>query len=77
MVVARDDGLVETRKVPPRPTITAAASRRRWRGLVAEYDTTPDRIVGIVHATTVATNAILEYKGARTGLLTTRASATC
>ena len=30
-----------------------------------------NQVIGIVHATTVATNAILEFKGARTGLLTT------
>ena len=32
----------------------------------------PDDLVSVVHATTVATNTILEQKGARTGLITTR-----
>ncbi len=61
MVVARDDCLVETR-CPRRRTITVAASRlRHQKSLVEEFQTTmPDRITGIVHATTVATNAILE-----------------
>ena len=31
----------------------------------------PDAVDGIVHATTVATNTILEFKGAKTALITT------
>ncbi len=32
----------------------------------------PEAVTGVIHATTVATNAVLEGKGARTGLITTR-----
>lgn len=32
----------------------------------------PEQIVGAIHGTTVATNAIIERKGAKTGLLTTK-----
>ncbi len=71
VVVARDDGLVETRKVPSTPDDYSRGIALAIKALVEEFQTTPDRITGIVHATTVATNAILEYKGARTGLLTT------
>jgi len=71
VVVQRDDGLVETRKVPSTPDDYSRGIAQALSALVQEYGTTPDRITGIVHATTVATNAILEYKGARTGLLTT------
>lgn len=71
VVVARDDGLIETRKVPSTPDDYSRGIAVAIKGLVEEFQTTPDRITGIVHATTVATNAILEYKGARTGLLTT------
>ncbi|TWT02897.1 hydantoinase/oxoprolinase family protein [Reyranella sp. CPCC 100927] len=71
VVVARDDGLVETRKVPSTPDDYSRGIALALKALVAEFGTTPDRITGIVHATTVATNAILEHKGARTGLLTT------
>ncbi len=71
VVVARDDGLIETRKVPSTPDDYSRGIAQALKALVEDYQTTPDRITGIVHATTVATNAILEYKGARTGLLTT------
>ena len=39
--------------------------------LLARLGASPDNISEVVHATTVATNAILEGKGARTSLLTT------
>jgi N-methylhydantoinase A len=71
VVVARDDGLIETRKVPSTPDDYSRGIAQALKALIEDYQTTPDRITGIVHATTVATNAILEYKGARTGLLTT------
>lgn len=71
IVVARDDGLIETRKVPSTPDDYSRGIAHALKTLVEEFGTTPDAITGIVHATTVATNAILEYKGARTGLLTT------
>lgn len=71
LVIARDDGLIETRKVPSTPDDYSRGIAQSVRALIDEFGTTPDAITGIVHATTVATNAILEYKGARTGLLTT------
>src|ERR1041384_5184896 len=71
VVGARDDGLIETRKVPSTPDDYSRGIAQALKALVEDYQTTPDRITGIVHATTVATNAILEYKRALTGLLTT------
>ncbi|KRE09943.1 hypothetical protein ASE63_05425 [Bosea sp. Root381] len=71
IVIARDDGLIETRKVPSTPDDYSRGIAEALGRLVADHGSTPDRINGIVHATTVATNAILEYKGACTGLLTT------
>ena len=63
--------MIETRKVPSTPDDYSRGIAVALQGIIAEFGTTPDRIIGIVHATTVATNAILEFKGARTGLLTT------
>lgn len=71
IVIERNDGLIETRKVPSTPDDYSRGIAVALQGVIADFGTTPDRIVGIVHATTVATNAILEFKGARTGLLTT------
>src|SRR5918911_3025244 len=42
------------------------------RSLLAELGLDGSEIVEVIHGTTVATNAILEYRGARTGLLTTK-----
>src|SRR4029079_15903602 len=39
--------------------------------LLAEIGAAPDAIAELLHRTTVASNAILEHKGARTGLITT------
>jgi len=46
-------------------------SRGILAGIVA-LDVTPSEVDTIIHGTTVATNAILERKGARCGLITTR-----
>lgn len=40
--------------------------------LLDEIGAKPDQVVELVHATTVATNTILEGKGARTALITTK-----
>jgi N-methylhydantoinase A len=71
LVIARDDGLIQTRKVPSTSDDYSRGIAVALQTLVTELGTTSDRIAGIVHATTVATNAILEFKGAHTGLLTT------
>ena len=41
-------------------------------GALADEGLTPDRVAIVVHATTLATNALIERTGARTGMLTTR-----
>ena len=40
--------------------------------LLASLDAQPRQITELVHATTIATNTVLEGKGARTALITTR-----
>ena len=52
----------------------------QWRGVLDALDElgiAPDAIRAFVHGTTIATNALLERKGAPTALITTAASATC
>ena len=54
---------------PPPRTITAKASSTGLRALLAEAGTD---VSEVLHGTTVGSNAILEGKGARTALITTR-----
>jgi N-methylhydantoinase A len=75
-LVAVDDAgrstLAKVASTPDDPSIGAMAGLRRLAELlhlsVAELLTRTERIV---HGTTVATNALLEHKGAKVGLLTT------
>jgi N-methylhydantoinase A len=66
-----DRGLTHTGKLPttphaPHEAITAGISR-----LLAETDTRPADVAGIVHGTTLVTNTLLERTGAVVGLLAT------
>ena len=65
IVVVRD-GSMEVYKLPTTPQGPATAVLRGMRELGLGYGT------AIVHGSTVATNALLERKGARTALVTTR-----
>ncbi len=71
MVLMDGEGGVFTVKVPSTPD---DYSRGIAEGLAAELaarEIPADGIAELIHGTTVATNAILEKRGARTGLLTT------
>ncbi len=59
------------RKVLSTPDNYARSVIEALRDLLAEKDSGLDQVQTFVHATTVATNAVLERKGARAGLLTT------
>src|SRR5689334_6125358 len=66
-----DKGVLAVWKVLTSPDAPATAvieslSERMAAGMLA-----PSAIVGVLHATTIATNAILERKGSRTALITT------
>lgn len=65
------DGTLHKRKVPSTPTEYSEAIIQGVNAFCAEHALPAGRISEIVHATTVATNAILERKGARVALLTT------
>ena len=66
IVLIGDDGTVLTQKVPSTPDNYA-------EGIVAGLaPLLPRQISEVVHGTTVATNTILERKGAVTGLITTK-----
>ena len=64
-------GAISTKKVSSTPRDYSQGIDDGIRALLAENDIDPARVSQIVHATTVATNAVLEAKGAVTGLVTT------
>ncbi|SMH31384.1 hydantoinase/oxoprolinase family protein [Mesorhizobium australicum] len=66
-----DAGTVEIRKVASTPDDYSRGIANGLGALIGDLGIDPLAIGGIVHATTVATNTILEFKGALTGLITT------
>lgn len=71
LALVDETGTVEIRKVASTPDDYSKGIANGLKALIEELHLDPKTITGIVHATTVATNTILEYKGARTGLVTT------
>src|SRR6266849_3494102 len=71
VVLVLPDGSMTTRKVPSTPADYSQAILECVTHLLREHLPEGESISEIVHGTTVATNAILEYAGARTALLTT------
>ena len=67
-----DDGAVVSRKVPSTPNDYAAAVIDGIRTVAADAGMAPRVFAEVLHGCTVATNAILEHRGARTALVTTR-----
>jgi N-methylhydantoinase A len=71
VVLLAQDGRVVTRKVPSTPQDYSRGIADGLREIMREVHIAPTEIGGLVHATTVAANIILERKGAVTGLVTT------
>jgi N-methylhydantoinase A len=72
LAVVTADGRLATRKLPSTPANYADAVLAGIEGLLDELGSPPAALEEVLHGCTVATNAILEHKGARTALLTTR-----
>ncbi|HUX87216.1 MAG TPA: hydantoinase/oxoprolinase family protein [Chloroflexota bacterium] len=72
LVVVDASGRVATRKLSTTPDDYLRAICEGILVLLDELSAAPSAVYEIVHGTTVATNAILEQRGAATGLLTTR-----
>jgi N-methylhydantoinase A len=72
IVVIGDDGVIHTKKVSSTPRDYGLAIVAGLQALLASLDAQPRQITELVHATTIATNTVLEGKGARTALITTR-----
>jgi N-methylhydantoinase A len=71
LVFIRPDGRLAKLKVPSTPDDYARAILGGIRAHCAEAGLAAGDVEELVHATTVATNAILERRGARTALVTT------
>ena len=70
-IVLRGNGTVRTLKVSSTPDDYSRAILGAVREIRESFGIEPGSIDAVVHATTVATNTILEHKGAKTALLTT------
>ena len=72
IVLLGDDGTVTTKKVSSSTDDYARAIVEGLQEVFAESALTPEAITEVLHGTTVASNAILERRGARTALITTK-----
>jgi len=71
LVLSGSDGTARACKVLSTTANYADAIIRGMRELLAAAGLEPTAVSEVVHGTTVATNAILEHRGSRTGLITT------
>jgi N-methylhydantoinase A len=71
LVSMSDDGTVTIRKVPSTVEDYSVAIADALPVMFAEREATGREVREVLHATTVATNAILQLSGARTALVTT------
>ena len=70
-IVLRGNGTIQTLKVSSTPDDYSRAILAGIAEIRDSLGVAPSEIRAVVHATTVATNTILEHKGAKTALLTT------
>ncbi len=70
-VLDESSGDILVTKVPSTPSNPALAVINGIRRLIEKKGVTPEKVRFLIHGTTVATNALLEHKGAKTALLTT------
>jgi N-methylhydantoinase A len=72
VILLHDDGRVALRKLPSTPADFAQAVLHGIDCLLSEDENTGATVRTVAHGTTVATNAVLERRGAKTALITTR-----
>jgi N-methylhydantoinase A len=72
LVLVDSAGKVATRKISSTPDNYSRAIVEGVLELIADNGVAAANLTELVHASTIATNAILEFKGARTALITTR-----
>src|SRR5215813_8893078 len=72
VVVHRPGARTRIMKIPSTRKDPSVAVLEALKQMEAEWALPPQEVARFVHGTTVATNAVLERKGARVGLITTR-----
>lgn len=72
IVAQQVDGTVTVRKVLSSPPAYEKAVLDVTRSLLDELGVDAGSVSAVVHGTTVATNTVLEHRGSRTALVTTR-----
>lgn len=71
MLVRDEDGASHRVKTPSTPADPSQGVLVGVKRILEESGASPSEVTSIMHGTTVATNAVLEGKGARVGLITT------
>ncbi|MHA3791904.1 hydantoinase/oxoprolinase family protein [Sphingomonas sp. YL-JM2C] len=72
VVLMASDGSIHTKKLSSTPDDYGRAIVDGLQAILGELGATAGQVEELVHATTVATNTVLEGKGAKTALVTTR-----
>jgi N-methylhydantoinase A/oxoprolinase/acetone carboxylase beta subunit len=72
VVCRKADGELKLVKIPTTRANPSAGVLHAVRHMAREWNIRPEAIARFVHGTTVATNAVLERKGAKIGLITTQ-----
>jgi N-methylhydantoinase A len=72
LILTDGNGHLWAHKVPSSPPHFEEAVLAATRQLLEKVDVAGSSVVEVAHGTTVATNAVLEHRGARTALITTR-----
>ena len=67
-----ESGRTEIHKVPTTPDDPSDGVSAAIHGLCERHTITPTEIDHLLHGTTIATNAILQHDGAKTGMITTK-----
>lgn len=71
LIARLPDGRLAARKVLSTPDDYSRAIAEGLSGLLAEAGVPPEAVREVCHGTTLGTNAVIERRGARTGLITT------
>lgn len=72
LVILQPDGRIATRKVPSTPPDFERGTLDAIDAILSEEAIDPESVSLVTHGTTVATNTVLERRGARAALITTR-----